>query len=80
MARILVPKRSQGLALNMRNSSLSEKCILFLGNSLRDSRMYLTALDLRYCYLKFDDILVLANSMELNQTLVKLDLGHNGLK
>jgi hypothetical protein len=66
MARLLMPKRTHGLALNMRNSQISEKCMLFLGNSLKDSRMYLTALDLRFCYLKFDDILILADAMLYN--------------
>lgn len=75
-----MPKRSYGLSLNMRNSQISDKCMQFLGASLKDSRMYLTALDLRYCYLTFDDILTIADSMVLNQTLVKLDLSNNALK
>ena len=79
MARILVPKRPFGLALNFRNSQLSEKCISFLGTSLRDPRMYLTALDLRYCYPTFEDILLLSDAITLNTTLVKLDLSNNGL-
>ena len=42
--------------------------------------MYLTALDLRFCYLTFDDVKELALAIEHNTTLVKLDLSDNSLK
>ena len=42
--------------------------------------MYLTALDLRYCYLKFEDVLTIADSITLNTSLVKLDLSNNALQ
>jgi hypothetical protein len=80
MARILQPRRPVGLALNMRNSQLSDGCMKYLNTCLKDSRCYLTALDLRYCYLTFDDILTLADGMLMNSTVVKLDLGNNALK
>lgn len=79
MARLLMPKRTFGLSLNFRNSQLSDKCVQYLAASLKDPRMYLVALDLRYCYLNFHDILALSEAITLNTTLVKLDLSNNGL-
>lgn len=53
---------------------------MFLGSALADSKFYLTGLDLRFCYLTFEDMRTLSDAMKLNTTLVKLDLSNNGLK
>ena len=39
----------------------------------------LTALNLRFCFLTFDQIKQLSDSLRYNKTLVKLDLSNNGL-
>ena len=40
----------------------------------------MSALSLRYCFLTFDDIMLLAQGIKFNKTMVKLDLGKNALK
>jgi len=39
----------------------------------------LTALNLKFCFLNFDQIKKLADCLRFNKTLVKLDLSNNGL-
>ena len=79
MAHLLQPKRP-GLALNMRNSTLSPTAVLYISNALSNSNYYITALSFKYCFLEFDDILCLASGIKFNKTMVKLDLGNNCLK
>lgn len=40
----------------------------------------LTALSLKYCFLNFEQILPISNSLRFSKNLVKLDLSNNGLK
>ena len=35
---------------------------------------------MKFCYLSFDHLLLLANGIKFNTTLVKLDLSNNGFK
>lgn len=46
----------------------------------KSNEYYITALNFKYCYLSFDDLLMLGTGMRLNRTLVKLDLSKNALK
>ena len=41
---------------------------------------YLTSLNLKFCYLSFEQIQQLSNALRFNKTLVKLDLSSNALK
>ena len=79
MVRLIAPKRATGMSLNMRNSTMTERAMATLNQTLRDPKFYLVGLDLRFCYLNFDDILKLANGIKINTTLVKLDLSSNAL-
>lgn len=80
MAKLIVPKRQIGLALNMRNSSISEPAIMYLSTTLANPLYYITALNFKFCYLTFDDIINLSNGLKFNKTVIKLDLSNNGLK
>lgn len=42
--------------------------------------MYLIGLSLKFCYLEFNDILLLAEALRFNHSLIKLDLSNNALK
>ena len=42
--------------------------------------MYLLGLNLKFCYLSFNDILALAEGLKTNHSLIKLDLSNNALK
>ena len=64
----------------MRNSSLSKQSSDFLFRSISNSDFYLTSLSLKYCFLTFEQIVELANSLRFNKSLVKLDLSNNALK
>mmetsp|Transcript_37861 Transcript_37861/g.27873 ORF Transcript_37861/g.27873 Transcript_37861/m.27873 type:complete len:81 (+) Transcript_37861:690-932(+) len=79
MVKILMPKRPP-LSLNMRNSQLSVPAFDYLCRSLSQPEFYLTGLSLKFCFLTFEQILTLANSLRFNKSLVKLDLSKNGLK
>ena len=80
MVRLLTPNRPTGLSLNMRNSSLSKSSIDFLMKCLKNPLYYLTALNLKFCFLKYMDCENLAEGLVDNKTLVKLDLSNNGFK
>lgn len=78
--KLLAPKRPP-LSLNMRNSPLVNKHSQdYLFKSLTSADFYLTSLSLKFCYLTFEQMLALGNALRFNKTLVKLDLGSNGLK
>ena len=80
LARIMQPKRPPtSFSLNMRNSSLSPKAFDYLGRCMQSADFCLTALNLKFCYLGFDMIKKLADSLKYNKTVVKLDLSNNAL-
>ena len=64
----------------MRNSHLTKNCFDYLGRCMQSSDFCLTALNLKFCFLTFDQIKKLADSLRFNKTLIKLDLSNNGLK
>jgi Ran GTPase-activating protein (RanGAP) involved in mRNA processing and transport len=80
MVRLIVPKRPTSMSLNMRNSSISVNAMNYLSQAIESSSFYITALNLKFCYLTFDDILALASGIKFNKSIVKLDLSNNGLK
>lgn len=80
LLRIIQPKRETGIAINMRNTAIPIRAMEYLNSVLREPKLYLTGLDLRFCYLTFEDICLLANGLQFNTTLVKLDMGNNALK
>ena len=79
MARLIVPKHP-GMALNMRNSKMSIPAMNYLATAMTNNFCYITALSFRFCYLEFDDIILLSKAISFNKTIVKLDLGKNALK
>lgn len=80
LVKILQPKRPPtSMSLKMRNSSLTKGCFEWLGKSLVSPDFCLTALNLKFCFLTFDQIKKLADSLRFNKTLTRLDLSNNGL-
>ena len=79
MAQMLQQKKP-GMALNFRNSTLSVSAMKYLTNSMANSAFYLTALSFKFCYLSFDDLLLLSDGIKFNKTMIKLDLSSNALK
>ena len=80
LVKILQPKRPPtSMSLNMRNSRLSKNCFDWLGKCLVGADFCLTALNLKFCFLTFEQIKKLADSLKFNKTLTKLDLSNNGL-
>ena len=47
---------------------------------MQNSDFCLTALNLKFCFLTFEQVKKLADSLRFNKTLVKLDLSNNGMK
>ena len=72
-------KPPTSISLNMRNSRLSKNCFDYMGRCMQSADFCLTALNLKFCFLQFDQIKKLADSLRYNKTLVKLDLSNNGL-
>jgi len=68
------------MALNMRNSTHTLTSIEYLSNIITNYSYYITALSFKFCFLDFKYILMLAEGMRLNKTIVKLDLSKNALK
>mmetsp|Transcript_12756 Transcript_12756/g.21530 ORF Transcript_12756/g.21530 Transcript_12756/m.21530 type:complete len:225 (-) Transcript_12756:230-904(-) len=79
MVRLLAPKHPP-MSLNMRNSKMSPNAMTYLSQAMSNSNYYITALNLKFCFLTFDDILMLSKGIKFNKTIVTLDLGKNGLK
>jgi len=79
MAHLIQPKRP-GMALNMRNSTLTKPCMTYLCNNMTNYSYYITALSFKFCYIDFDQILMLGDGLRFNKTIVKLDLSSNALK
>ncbi len=67
------------MSINMRNSHLTKGCFDYLGKCMQSHDYNLTALNLKFCFLTFDQIKKLADSLRYNKTLCKLDLSNNGL-
>lgn len=63
----------------MRNSKLSKLCFTYLGKCMISNDFNLTALNLKFCFLTFEQIKALSDALRFNKTLVKLDLSNNGL-
>ena len=75
-------KNPSSISLNMRNSNFdnSKTCFTTLSRCMGSHNDYkLTALNLKFCFLKFNHIKILADALRINKTLVKLDLSNNGL-
>jgi hypothetical protein len=79
LLKLIQPKKPS-FSLNMRNSSLSRPAIHYLEKQLASPDCYLTGLNLQFCFLPFEHLLLLSNGIRQSKTLVKLDLSHNGLK
>lgn len=77
--KILGPRRP-ALNLNMRNSTLTKHAGDYLFKAISLPEYYLTSLNLRFCYLSFEQIVALSNSLRFNKTIVKLDIGKNAMK
>lgn len=67
------------MSLNMRNSRLTKNCFDYLSKSMQHIDFNLTALNLKFCFLNFEQIKKLSDALRYNKTLVKLDLSNNGL-
>lgn len=67
------------MSLNMRNSRLTTKCFDYMGKCMQGHDFNITALNLKFCFLSFDQIKKLADSLKYNKTLIKLDLSNNAL-
>lgn len=59
---------------------MSLTAMKYLSFALSTPTFYITALSFKFCYLEFDHLLLLSDALKFNTTLVKLDLGNNGLK
>lgn len=77
--RVLQAKKP-ALSLNLRNSKLTKNAFDYLARTLVNPEFYLTALNLKFCFISFEQAMQLANILRHNKTLVKLDLSNNGLK
>lgn len=69
-----------GFSLNIRNSTISREGGNLLCKVLTHHDFYLTALNLKFCFLSFEHIQQISSALRTNKTLVKLDLSNNGLK
>lgn len=79
MVHLIAAKRP-AIALNMRNSTMAESAMIYISQALANQHYYITALSFKFCFLEFDDLLLLADGVKFNKTLVKLDLSHNCFK
>lgn len=77
--KLLAPKRPP-INLNLRNSTLVKQSTDYLFKSIGNQDYYLTSLNLKFCFLTFEQLIALGNSLRFNKTLVKLDLSNNALK
>ena len=76
----LLTQKKPPLSLNMRNSTITKHAGDYLFKAISSQDYYLTALNLKFCYLTFDQMVLLSNSLRFNKSLVKLDLSSNALK
>lgn len=61
------------------NSKISHSAMQLICNALQSPSCYITALSFRFSFLDTKNIFMLSKSLEVNRTLVKLDLSKNGL-
>lgn len=64
----------------MRNSALNKSAVDYLCKSLTHAEFYLTAINLKYCFLTFEFVLQLSDALRFSKSLIKLDLSNNCLK
>jgi hypothetical protein len=81
LVRLLAPKKPPtSFSLNIRNSAVNKSAMDYLCRALTHHEYYLTALNLKYCFLPFEFVLQLADALRFSKTLVKLDLSNNSSK
>ena len=68
------------MALNMGNSTLNRNSMLYISNAITNYSYYITALSFKFCFLEFDELILLSSSIRFNKTMVRLDLSNNALK
>ena len=82
LVRVMVPKKPPTtISLNMRNSNFekSKSCFPYLARCMNNADYHLTALNLKFCFLEFPQIKILADALRHNKSLIKLDLSNNAL-
>jgi len=80
LVKLLQPKRPPTtMSLKMRNSLMTKSAFEWLGKCLVSQEFCLTALNFKFCFLTFEMVKKLADSLRSNKTLTKLDLSNNGL-
>ena len=73
------------MSLNMRNSRFIPNrdgrtlSIEYMKRCMENNDFCLTALNLKFCFLTFMQVKLLADALRNNKTLIKLDLSNNGL-
>lgn len=66
-------------SISLVNSRISHSAMQIICNALQSPSSYLTALNFRFSFLDTKNIFMLSKALEINRTLVKLDLSKNGL-
>ena len=80
LMRVMQPKKPPtSISVNMRNSRLTKNCFTYMGKCMKSADFCLTALNLKFCFLQFDQVKELGDALRYNKTLIKLDLSNNGL-
>ncbi|CDW87985.1 UNKNOWN [Stylonychia lemnae] len=79
LAKMILPKKP-AFNLNMRNSTLTKGAADHISKAVSNNDYYLTSLSLKFCFISFEQLIELSNSLRFNKTLVKLDLSSNALK
>ena len=80
LVRVMQPKKPPtSISMNMRNSRLNKNAFTYMSKCLTSADFSLTALNLKCCFLNFEQIKALSDALRFNKTLVKLDLSNNGL-
>lgn len=76
---MIMPKKP-AFNLNMRNSTLTKGAGDHIAKAIANNDFYLTSLSLKFCFVSFEQLVELSNSLRFNKTLVRLDLSSNALK
>ena len=79
LAKLIQPKKP-AFSLNMRNSTLTPHAMEYITRSIQNPHVYLIGLSFKFCYLSFNDVLLLAESIKFNHSLIKLDMSNNAMK
>ena len=64
----------------MRNSTFTPAAFDYLQKVLSSPEYKLIGLSLKFCFLSFEQLVQLAKGLNLNRSLIKLDLSNNALK